>query len=231
MPDISCQLSVESHAALNSPQWITAWHSQTTPSQSLCACSTQPCTCQCNWQAATPFQQSFPRNVGTSSTTTQPSLPVSVMPASMMPFEDAYLIDTSSAREETGSKEIPIATEACPFPNCRKTFRRPQELERHVREHHLPYHIYCEQLGCNWTGNRRYALQNHLVHKHSGVQLPELEAFTIYDAKGIVKQLLSKEINLEQEVSKARLLFQNRAMQLGKLWMRGLRATSVGRSA
>ena len=225
MPDIPCQSSVESRVALNFPQSITAWHSQTTPSQSLCAG-----TCQYNWQAATPLQQSFPRNVGTSSITTQPSLSVSVMLDSMMPIEDAYLIDTPSAREETGSKETPIGTEACPFPKCRKKCRRPQELERHVREHHLPYEIYCQQLGCNWTGNRRYALHNHLVHKHSGVPMPELEAITIYDAKGLVKQLLSKRIDVEQAVSKARLLFQKRAMQLGKLWIRGLKLTSVERS-
>ena len=228
MPDIPCQSSVESHAALISPHGITSLNSQTTPSQSLCTC-----TCQYNGQAATPLQQSLPRNVGMSSTTAQPSgpsPPVSVMPASMMSFEDAYFIDTSSAREETGLKEIPIATEACPFPKCRKKCRRQQELERHLREHHLPCHLYCKQLGCNWTGDRRYALQNHLVRKHSGVPTPELEEFTIYDAKGLVKQLLSKDINVEQAVIKARLLFQKRAMQLGKLWIRGLKSTSVGRS-
>ena len=225
MPDIPCQSSIESHAALNSPQWTAVWHSQT-------------CINQNNWQAATPLLQLFPQNVGMSNVTTLPSLPASVMPAPMMPFEDAYLIDTSSAREETVSKEIPISTEACPFPKCRKKCRRLQELERHIREHHLPCHIFYEQLGCNWTGNRNYALRNHLVHEHSGVSMPELEAFTIYDAKGLVKQLLNKEIKAEQAVNKARLLFHNRAMQLGKLgirrWMRGSKAncifTTVGRS-
>jgi hypothetical protein len=59
--------------------------------------------------------------------------------------------------------------------------------------------------------------------------MPEL--FTIYDAKGLVKQLLNKEIDVEQVVGDARLLFQQQAVQLGKLgiwrWMRGLKSTCV----
>ena len=149
-----------------------------------------------------------------------------------MPFEDVSLIEISFAREETGSKETPFATKACPLPECRKRCRRQQELERHIREHHLPYFIYCGQQGCTWTGCRRYALQNHLAHKHKGVQMPtKPEAFIIYDAKRLVKQLLNKEINVEQTVSNARLLFQERAVQLDKLgirrWMRGLKVNCV----
>ena len=171
-----------------------------------------------NLQVATLLQQSFPRNVGTSNTTSQPSLPisvmpVSVMPASMTPFEDAYPFGTSSAHEQTGSKQKSIAIEACPFPKCRKTCGRPQENERHIRERHLPHHIYCGQLGCNWTGNRRDMLQKHLERKHSGFPMPEAEAFTIYDAKGLVKQLLNKEINVEEAVNKAQLLLKNWVLQ------------------
>jgi hypothetical protein len=105
---------------------------------------------------------------------------------------------------------------------------RPQELERHIRQH-LPHYIYCEQLGCNWTGNRLYALRIHLADKHSGVPVPELELFTIYDAKGLVKRLLNKEINVERAVREARSLFQEKAVQLAKIWrrMKGLKATCV----
>jgi hypothetical protein len=56
--------------------------------------------------------------------------------------------------------------------------------------------------------------------------MPEPEAFMIYDAKGLVKRLLKKDIKVEQAVSVARSLFQERAVQLGKSgirrWMRGL---------
>lgn len=67
------------------------------------------------------------------------------------------------------------------------------------------------------------------MHKHKGVQMPsKLEAFIIYNAKGLVKQLLNKEINVEQAVSSAELLFHEKAVQLDNLsmrrWMRGLKA-------
>ena len=161
-----------------------------------------------------------------TSTTTQPSLP-----ASVMSFGDAPPTDTSSAREETGPKESPSVTEPCPFSNCKVGCGRLQDMERHIREHHLPYYIYCEQPGCNWTGHRRYALRDHLAHKHAGVLMPEVEAFMIYDAKGLVKQLLNKEIDVEQVVGEAQTLFQKKAVQLGKIgvrrWMKGLKATCV----
>jgi hypothetical protein len=141
-----------------------------------------------------------------SSTTAQPSPPANASPV--------YI---SSAREETGSNGAPFATETCPFLKCRKKCRRLQELERHIRERHLPYDIYCRQQGCNWTGNRHYALQRHLENKHSGISMPELEAFTNYDAKGLVKQLLNKDINVEQAVGKAQQsLFKKKAVQFGQ---------------
>lgn len=143
---------------------------------------------------------------------------------------DASPIDPSPAREEAGSKETTAAADICPFPKCPSAYARPQELERHIREYHMPNHIYCKQQGCHWTGNRRYALQNHLSDKHPCVPMPEQEAFTIYDAKGLVKLLLNEEISVEEVVGEARLLFQKKAAQLGKLetrrWMRGLKASS-----
>jgi hypothetical protein len=53
------------------------------------------------------------------------------------------------------------------------------------------------------------------VDKHSGVT-PELEAF-IYDVKGLVKQLLSKEINVEQAVCRVHSLFKEKTAQLSNL--------------
>ena len=56
--------------------------------------------------------------------------------------------------------------------------------------------------------------------------MPEVEVYMIYDAKGLVKQLLNKEIDVEQAVGEAQSLFQKKAVQLGKLgirrWMKGL---------
>jgi hypothetical protein len=61
--------------------------------------------------------------------------------------------------------------------------------------------------------------------------MPGLELFVIYDATALVKQLLNKEINVEQAVGEARSLFQKKAVELGRLgiwrWMKGLKATCV----
>ena len=64
--------------------------------------------------------------------------------------------------------------------------------------------------------------------------MPHLEAFTIYDASGLVKQLLNKHINVAQAVVDAQSLFQEKAVQLGKLgvWQwhstRELKASTLG---
>lgn len=129
----------------------------------------------------------------------------------VMSFEDAP-IDISPVREEAGLNESPSAIENCPFPKCTKMYRRPQEVGRHIREHHLPHDIYCQRPDCNWTGSRCYALRNHLEAKHSGAPMPEREAFMIYDSKRIVKQLLNNEINVEQAMGEAQSLFQEKAV-------------------
>jgi hypothetical protein len=121
---------------------------------------------------------------------------------------------TSYTHEETGLKETPSATEPCPFADCKVRCGRPQEVEGHIREHHLPYYIYCDQAGCNWTGNRRYALRNHLTHKHAGAPMPDV--FLIYDVDRLVKKLLNKEIDVEKAVVAAQFLFQTKDVQLGK---------------
>lgn len=113
-------------------------------------------------------------------------------------------------------KETPVATETCPFCKCRRKCNRRQELERHVCQH-LPHFLYCAQPDCDWTGNRRYALQDHLKKEHLGITIPEQDGYIIYDAKGLVKQLLNKEITLERADWEARRSYQSRAVQLGKL--------------
>ena len=143
------------------------------------------------------------------STPAQPSLP-----AFEVSVKDASPSNTSSVRSKTGSKEATSAKVSCPFPNCGKGYRRLQELERHIREAHLSHDNYCEQPGCNWTGYRRYS---HLASEHAGVLIPEEVEYIIYDAKGLVKRILSKEINVEQAVDEAQWSFQTKAVELGKL--------------
>jgi hypothetical protein len=137
-------------------------------------------------------------------------------------------------REEVGSKETVLATETCPFPGCKKKCGRSQELERHVYERHLPPHLYCEQPGCDFTsGGRFYLLKSHRADKHPGVAMPEQDAYTIYDAKVLAKQVRTKEIGIEQALREACSLFEEKAKQMGKLgiwgWTNGLQLEGEGR--
>ena len=143
-------------------------------------------------------------------------------PTSVVSSEDASSTNSSSTHEETGSKEAPLATATCPLPECKPTCGRLQELERHLRELHLPHDIYCQELDCDWTGNRRYALQTHLTGKHPGGLMPTQEASMIYDSRSLAKRLLNEEISVEQALHEANSLFEEKANSVGKqgLWRR-----------
>jgi len=139
-------------------------------------------------------------------------------------YEGAFSANSSSVGEEAGSKEIVLAIETCPFPECQKKCGRFQELERHIYERHLPPHLYCEQPGCNLTSSRFYLLKSHRADNHPGVPMPGQHAITIYDAKVLAKQVRTKEIGIEQAVHEACSLFEEKAKQMGKLgiWRNGL---------
>jgi hypothetical protein len=51
--------------------------------------------------------------------------------------------------------------------------------------------------------------------------MPKLEAFLIYDAKGLVKRLLNKDINVERAVGEAQCLFEVQLGKLGRLYSAG----------
>jgi hypothetical protein len=72
------------------------------------------------------------------------------------------------------------------------------------------------QPGCGWTDRRPHTLPMHFKKAHPGVPFPKHEGCMIYDAKGLVKQLLNEEITVEQAECEARLSFQCRATELGK---------------
>lgn len=138
-----------------------------------------------------------------------------MQPVRFVTPEDDRSITTPS-RYRIPSNEALFATETCPFLNCHKTYSRRQDLERHILQH-LLRHLYCSQPGCKWTGNRLYGLRGHLKQKHGGAPVPDRGSYMIYDAKVLVKQLLSKEITTEEAVNEAHLSFRRKAEQLGKL--------------
>jgi hypothetical protein len=235
-PNVPRQSLAESHAALAAQntyqaphQGITGWHPYT---QSLGACALQ----SGSLQAAIPPQQLSPKvgrpvkyvndlplthdpflctvqqDLSNLSTVTQPSQPASVLYSEDV-YEDASST-SSSVREEEESKEV--VSETCPLPECEKDCGRPQELERHFWERHLPPHRYCGQPGCNFIGSRPYLLKGHHSDNHPDVL--EQDVFIIYDAKVLAKQVRTKEIGIEEAVRKAYTLFEEKRKQEGKLW-------------
>ena len=138
-----------------------------------------------------------------------------MQPVRFVTPEDPRSINTPS-QYRAPSNEALFATETCPFLNCHRTYSRRQDLERHILQH-LSRYLYCSQPSCNWTGNRRYGLHDHLRQKHGGIPVSNPGSFMIYDAKVLVKQLLNKEITTEEASREAHLLFRSKAELLDKL--------------
>ena len=84
----------------------------------------------------------------------------------------------------------PSKHHACP--NCKKKFKRRQELKRHVLSN-LPHCIHCPFPRCPWTGNRQYNFMKHIeVHPNfnSGRENERKES-QIYDPKKLVESMAS----------------------------------------
>ena len=72
----------------------------------------------------------------------------------------------------------------CPI--CQVTYRRVQELNRHVLSH-LPDYIHCRFQGCTWKGSRQSLFKEHWSSKHPEAgQAPAVE---ICDSKYFVKPI------------------------------------------
>ena len=138
-----------------------------------------------------------------------------MQPVRFMTPENARSITTPS-QYRVQPNEALFETETCPFLNCHKNYGRRQDLERHILQH-ISRCLYCSQPGCNWTGTRRYGLQDHLRQKHGGIPVPDQGSYVIYDAKVLVKQLLNRETTTGQAVHEAHLQFRSKAELLGKL--------------
>jgi len=118
-----------------------------------------------------------------------------------------------SPLNETGQKG---ARFKCSSPGCSKTFRRRQELNRHISSMHLPNlpdSIYCRQAGCDWTGDRLEELRSHFSNRHPGIPLLEEERYRIYDARRLIIQVRNGEITKERAEFLGTLLFNSWALQ------------------
>ena len=139
------------------------------------------------------------------------SLPTDLpLPNTFPAVMDPSLAVSPPFLNETGKTK---ASFICPFPDCLEAFGRVQLITRHISDKHLPNYLHCRQAGCDWTGHRTDSLHVHFKKKHPDTALPENKRLIIYDARGLARQLLDKEITVERADFLAQSLFKNWALQ------------------
>lgn len=102
---------------------------------------------------------------------------------------------------------------------CKKSFNRPQDVNRHIQSCHLPCCVYCPYPGCVWRGCRTDELRTHFKrHLNRNKKFTELGDCLIYDAKVILG--LIKDAGSDDYIQHVRDLAINlvleRAKELGK---------------
>ena len=107
-------------------------------------------------------------------------------------------------------------TLVCPM--CRTSFKRRQELERHIQSLHLPYWLFCPSPGCRWRGDRVDKLQRH-KNTHNGQPTPvEEQECQIYNVKMILSFIRdsagSDIVTTAQRIAVD--LVKERALEIGK---------------
>ena len=101
---------------------------------------------------------------------------------------------------------------------CGASYRRRQELERHILFLHLPCWIWCPYSGCAWRGHRVDDFKRHLDKQGCGPR-PEEREYQIYNVKMVLDWIKdSKDAN-------SMLIVQNFAVDLVKE-----RATELGKN-
>jgi len=118
-----------------------------------------------------------------------------------------------------GLNAAPVDTPQYPCPICKRTFKRTQERNRHLRAF-LPHRIYCTFPQCPYRGDRHENLVTHWKEKHShtnGGQAPQQQQeCQIYDCNQLVTQVISGDMTMENAIADALSKVETRAQMLGK---------------
>ncbi|KAH9974637.1 hypothetical protein BGW80DRAFT_150028 [Lactifluus volemus] len=101
----------------------------------------------------------------------------------------------------------------CPVHHCTGSAKRPQDLDRHMLESHLPCHLYCPS--CFWRGDRTEDLTKHLQVAKCG-QRPRKQC-QIYEKKLILDWILNDGEPIEKVVCYALSFVSEKARELGKV--------------
>jgi Zinc finger, C2H2 type len=99
-------------------------------------------------------------------------------------------------------------------PECKVSFKRKQELRRHILSLHLPCWIYCPYSRCSWRGHRKEDFQKHLNDQKCGPK-PERKQYEIYLTDLILDWIL-EGVPVERAARYALDFVAERALELGK---------------
>jgi Zinc finger, C2H2 type len=98
-------------------------------------------------------------------------------------------------------------------PKCQVSFKRPQELRRHILSIHLPCWIYCPYTSCPWRGRRREDFQKHLDTQKCGPKPEQL--YEIY-VTGLVLDWILEGVSVDTAADYALDFVAERALELDK---------------
>ena len=114
---------------------------------------------------------------------------------------------------------LPVSVYKWPCRICPRvvSFRRPQELERHIQLIHLPCWIFCPYSHCDWRGCRLDEFQTHLNQRRCDQNSPALE-YRIYDVRWILDMIRRAESDdsIRNAQNCALRFVHERAIELGK---------------
>jgi hypothetical protein len=140
----------------------------------------------------------------------------------MMPEEanqaQHSLPSITPASSLTHTSQLDVPTDALPqCPVCERSFRRPQERDRHVLTH-LPYFLFCPLPDCSWRGDRPYCLRRHWTNHHAeSGEVPDLEQCHIYDPDPLVPSLGNRVLLIEEVTEAVLQVVRVRAQELDKV--------------
>ena len=114
---------------------------------------------------------------------------------------------------------IPVSAHKWPCNICfMKSFRRRQDLDRHIKLMHLPCCVFCPYSPCEWRGSRVDELQEHLYHQECNQNSTAPQEYRIYEVKMILDMIRGAESNdsIRNAQDWAVGFVRERAIQLGK---------------
>lgn len=118
---------------------------------------------------------------------------------------------------------IPLDSEQHACRNCKRKFKRNQELRRHLLSN-LPHPFRCPHLHCSWTCSRQERLEEHIKKRHENDGPGQQRETQLYDPEILLDWMVEGDVdalsaaNLATSLIEARLAEMNMASLETKVW-------------